>query len=150
VEDDRGCCNIPQRQNRERVIMENDKGIELKNSNRSEESPQPDPEMEAQVTPLHDNVFCRRDDKEEIKGGIIIPDYVRGKRQEATVVALGRGRITDQGVTIPMHVEPGDRVLLPKWGGTEEKIHGVEYSMVKETDILALINKREPQEGGAV
>ena len=100
---------------------------------------EPPPEMESQVKPLHDNVFIRLDAREEVRGGIIIPDQAQNKRQEGTVVAVGPGKFADNGELIPCSVFAGDRVLLPKWGGSEEKIHGVSYSVVKNTDILCII-----------
>lgn len=130
--------------------MQNEIGTELENDN-IEKPAEPNLVLEAQIDPLHDFVFCRLDDKQEItEGGIIIPDSAQGKRQEATVVGVGPGRMTDQGVLIPLTVDVGDRVMLPKWGGTEEKIQGIEYSVVRETDILTRIKTVEVNEAGEV
>jgi len=119
-------------------MIDNDNVVELKNDYKKEPT-EPDLKMEAQIKPLHNNVFCRLDEKEEVKGGIVIPDMAQGKRQEATVIAVGPGFVTEAGVLVPCSVEAGDRVLLPKWGGTEEDIHGVKYSVVQDKDILTII-----------
>lgn len=116
-----------------------DNTIELKNTHRKEEA-QPDLKLEAEILPLHDNIFCRLDDRENRSaGGIIIPDSAQTKQQEGTVIAVGPGKVCDNGQVVAPSVNPGDRVLLPKWGGSEEDIHGVKYSVVKDTDILCVI-----------
>ena len=120
------------------MIEDKDNLIDLKNDFREPEA-EPDLKMEAQISPLHDNVFCRLDAEEEVKGGIIIPDSAQNKRQEATVIAVGPGLLTETGVRVECSVKPGGRVLLPKWGGSEEKIHGITYSVVRDKDILAMI-----------
>ena len=79
------------------------------------------------------------EDKEISKGGIIIPDTAKEKPQEGKVVAVGTGKLDDDGKLIPFNVKKGDRVLMPKYGGTEVKIDEKEYQIVKEEDILAVI-----------
>ena len=104
-------------------------------------------ELEAQIQPLHNNVFCMLDSRlEQTSGGIIIPEAAQEKRQEATVIAVGPGRFTLDGSIVPLSVYVGDRVLLGKYGGTEESIHGVKYSVVKDTDILCVIKEIEEEE----
>ena len=73
------------------------------------------------------------------KGGIIIPDSAKEKPQEGKVVAVGPGKKTDEGKVLPMNVKKGDRVLMPKYGGSEIKIDDVEYQIVREDDILGVI-----------
>jgi len=125
-----------------RKVME----VELKNSYRTDEEAGPNMELEAQIEPLHDNVFCRLDATEEMIGGIFLPDMSQGKKQEATVVAAGPGLFSETGELIPCTVKAGDRVLLSRYGGTEESIDGVKYSVVKDRDILCRINAFEVEE----
>jgi chaperonin GroES len=73
------------------------------------------------------------------KGGIIIPDSAREKPQEGKVIAVGTGKIDDNGKKVPFNVKPGDIVLMPKYGGTEVKLDGKEYQIMREDDILAVI-----------
>ena len=76
---------------------------------------------------------------EQVKGGIIIPDTAKEKPQEGTVIALGTGKIDDDGKVVPFNVKKGDLVLMPKYGGTEVKMGGREYQIMREDDILAVI-----------
>ena len=93
-----------------------------------------------QVRPLHDRVLVKRiEEKEVVKGGIIIPDTAKEKPQEGKVIAIGTGKRDDDGKLIPFNVKAGDRVLMPKYGGTEVKIDDVEYQLVREEDILGVI-----------
>lgn len=90
--------------------------------------------------PLHDRVVVRRIEAEEkTSGGIIIPDTARGKPQEGEVVAVGPGLRDDSGSLVALSVEPGDRILFGKWSGTEVKIDGEELLIMKESDILGVI-----------
>jgi len=90
--------------------------------------------------PLHDRVVVRRVDAEEkSKGGIIIPDTAKEKPVEAEVLAVGAGARDETGRIIPLDVKPGDRVLFGKWAGTEVLIDGEERLILKEADILGLI-----------
>ena len=90
--------------------------------------------------PLHDRVVLRRLDAEaRSAGGIIIPDTAKEKPVEGEVVAVGPGGRDDKGVLTPMSVKPGDRVLFGKWSGTEVKIDGEELLIVKESDVMGVI-----------
>ena len=92
------------------------------------------------VTPLSDRVLVELlDEKVVSKGGIIIPDTAKEKPQEGKVIAVGTGKLDDEGKKVPFNVKKGDRVLMPKYGGTEVKIDDKEYQIVREEDILAII-----------
>jgi len=92
--------------------------------------------------PLHDRVLVRRIDAEEkTAGGIIIPDTAKEKPQEGEVVAAGPGARNEQGQLIPIDVKAGDRVLFGKWSGTEVKIDGQDYLIMKESDLLGVVEK---------
>jgi len=92
------------------------------------------------VVPLHDRVLLKRlDEKEVVKGGIIIPDTAREKPQEAEVIAAGKGRVSEDGKVIPLDVKKGDRVLIGKFSGTEVTFEDVEHVIVREEEILAKI-----------
>ena len=96
--------------------------------------------MAVNVTPLHDRVLVRRiEEKESVKGGIIIPDSAKEKPQEAEVIALGTGKRDEEGKRIAFEVKVGDRVLVSKYGGTEVKIGDEKYSLLREDDILGVI-----------
>ena len=89
--------------------------------------------------PLHDRVLVKRvDSDQKTAGGIIIPDTAQEKPQEGKVVAIGGGAKTAEGKIIPMDVKVGDKVLFGKWSGTEVKIDGKEYSIMKESDIMGI------------
>ena len=89
--------------------------------------------------PLHDRVLIRvLDSEEKTSGGIIIPDTAKEKPQEGEVVAVGPGAKTEDGKISPMDVKVGDIVLFGKWSGTEVKIDGTEYSIMKESDIMGI------------
>ena len=92
--------------------------------------------------PLHDRVLVRRIDAEErTAGGIIIPDTAKEKPQEGEVIATGPGGRNEQGQLVPLDVKPGDRVLFGKWSGTEVKIDGKELLIMKESDLLGVVEK---------
>jgi chaperonin GroES len=92
-------------------------------------------------TPLHDRVLVRRiEGEEKTKGGLIIPDSAKEKPQEGEVVACGEGARKDSGELIPMTVKAGDRILFGKWSGTEVKLDGEEYLIMKESDILGVLS----------
>jgi chaperonin GroES len=92
------------------------------------------------VRPLRDRVMVRRLDEPEQKvGGIIIPDTAKEKPQQAEVVAVGSGRLLENGDRVPLSVKPGDKVLLGKWSGTDVKIDGEEYLILKEDEILGIL-----------
>ncbi len=93
------------------------------------------------VRPLHDRVLVKRlEEDETTPGGIIIPDTAKEKPQKGEVVAVGPGKTLDNGDIAPMNVKPGDKVLFGKYAGTEIKINGVESLILKEDDILGIIN----------
>jgi chaperonin GroES len=93
--------------------------------------------MSVQVTPLHDRVLIKRiEEKETIKGGIIIPDTAKEKPQEGEVIAAGAGKI-EKGVRVPLDVKVGDRVLFGKYSGTEIKVDDEDYLILREDEILA-------------
>ncbi len=93
------------------------------------------------IKPLHDRVLVERIEAEtKTKGGIIIPDNAKEKPIEGIVIAVGSGSTDDSGKKISLEVKAGDRVLFAKWGGTEVKIDGKELIIMKESDILAIIN----------
>ena len=90
--------------------------------------------------PLHDRVVVKRvaeDDK--TKGGIIIPDTAKEKPMEGEVIAVGPGARDEKGALVPLDVKSGDRILFGKWSGTEVKLDGVEYLVMKESDIMGVI-----------
>ena len=92
------------------------------------------------IKPLHDRVIVKRlEEEEKTKGGIIIPDTAKEKPIEGKVIAVGDGKIKEDGTKIPLEVKVGDRVLFTKYGGTEVKIDGEEHLMMREEDILAVI-----------
>ncbi|HSN83000.1 MAG: molecular chaperone GroES [Myxococcales bacterium SG8_38] len=92
------------------------------------------------IRPLHDRVLVKRvKEEEKTKGGIIIPDTAKEKPIEAKVVAVGTGRLLDNGEVKPLAVKKGDLVLFGKYGGTEVKIDGEEHLILREDDILGII-----------
>ncbi len=92
------------------------------------------------VKPLADRILVRRIEETEVKkGGIIIPDTAKEKPQEGEVVAVGPGAIGEDGKRIPMEVKKGDRILMGKYAGTDVKIDGKEYIIMREDDVLAII-----------
>ena len=92
--------------------------------------------------PLHDRVLVRRIDAEEkTAGGIIIPDTAKEKPQEGEIVAAGPGARNEFGHLVPLDVSTGDRVLFGKWSGTEVKIDGQDYLIMKESDLLGVVDK---------
>ncbi|HEY0330767.1 MAG TPA: co-chaperone GroES [Rhodopseudomonas sp.] len=92
--------------------------------------------------PLHDRVVLRRIDAEEkTKGGIIIPDNAKEKPQEGEVIAVGPGARDESGHLQPLDLKPGDRVLFGKWSGTEVKIDGQELLIMKESDIMGVLDE---------
>ena len=93
------------------------------------------------VRPLRDRILVKRVEEEEKKsGGIIIPDSAKEKPQQAEVVAVGSGRVLEDGKTSPLTVKAGDRVLVGKWSGSEVKIDGEEYLILKEDEILGILS----------
>jgi chaperonin GroES len=96
--------------------------------------------MKLQLKPLGDRVVVRKLDAEEkTAGGIVLPDTAKEKPQQGEVLAVGPGKFDDKGVRQPMEVKVGDKVLFAKYSGTEVKIEGIEYLILSERDILAII-----------
>ena len=94
------------------------------------------------IKPLNDRVLVSREDQEQkSSGGIIIPDTAKEKPQRGKVVAVGPGKMGDDGKRIPMEVKRGDRVLFAKYAGTEIKLDGVEHVFMREDDILSIVEK---------
>jgi len=92
------------------------------------------------LRPLHDRVIAKRcEQKEEVRGGIIIPDSAKEKPQEAEIVAVGPGKLNDDGERMAIDVKAGDRVLIGKYSGNEIKIDDEEYVILREDEILAVI-----------
>ena len=93
-------------------------------------------------TPLHDRIVIRRvEDGETVRGGIIIPDSAKEKPQEGAVIAVGKGKSNEEGKVFPLDVKAGDRVLFGKYSGTEIKIDGEEFLIMREEDVLGIIKK---------
>jgi len=94
------------------------------------------------IKPIGDRVLLKHiaEDKEQVRGGIIIPDSAKEKPQEAKVIALGTGKKDEDGKLVPFEVKVGDRVLITKYGGTEVKIDEEKYTIVREDDILGVLS----------
>ena len=100
--------------------------------------------------PLHDRVVIERVDAEaKTAGGIIIPDTAQEKPQEGRVIAVGPGGRDENGKLIPIELKVGDRILFGKWSGTEVKIDGVEYLIMKESDIMGVLVETEAKKEAA-
>ncbi|HYB42933.1 MAG TPA: co-chaperone GroES [Candidatus Methylomirabilis sp.] len=92
------------------------------------------------IRPLHDRILVERlEEKEVKKGGIIIPDTAKEKPQEGKVLAVGQGKVTKEGKKIPLDVKPGDRILFSKYSGSEVKVDDEEHLIMREEDVLAII-----------
>ena len=97
--------------------------------------------MAQKLTPLHDRVVIRRiEEGESIRGGIIIPDSAKEKPQEGEVIAVGKGKSNDEGKVFPLDVKEGDRVLFGKYAGTEIKLDGDDYIIMREEEILGIVS----------
>jgi chaperonin GroES len=96
------------------------------------------------IRPLHDRVVVKRMEQEEqMRGGIIIPDTAKEKPQEAKVVAVGPGKLSEEGKRLPMDVQKGDQVLMGKYSGSEIKIDDQDYVILREDEILAVVNGKK-------
>src|SRR5687768_9033936 len=96
--------------------------------------------MATQLRPLHDRVVVKRvEEKEQVKGGIIIPDTAKEKPQEGEVMAVGQGKVLESGVRLEMTLKVGDRILFGKYSGNEVKIDGEELLIMREDDVLGVI-----------
>ena len=92
------------------------------------------------VRPLHDRILVKRIEEGEVrKGGISIPDTAKEKPQEGKVVAVGNGKVTEEGKKIPLDVKAGDKILVGKYSGSEVKVDDEEYLILREEDVLAII-----------
>ena len=95
----------------------------------------------ANIRPLHDRVIVKRiDEGEQVRGGIIIPDTAKEKPQQGEVIAVGKGKTLDNGTTVEPTVKPGDRVLFGKYSGSEIKLEDEEYLILREDEILAILD----------
>ena len=101
------------------------------------------------VKPLHDRILIKRvEEKETIKGGIIIPDTAKEKPQEGEVIAVGGGKKTEEGKVIPLDVKAGDRILFGKYSGTEIKIDEEEYLIIREDEVLGILEAAKQSAAG--
>ena len=92
------------------------------------------------VRPLHDRILVRRiEEEEKTKGGLIIPDTAQEKPQEGKVIAVGKGRVSEDGKLLPLDVHKGDRVLFSKYSGTEIQVLDHEHLIIREDDVLAVL-----------
>jgi len=92
------------------------------------------------IRPLHDRILIKRqEEKETRKGGIIIPDSAKEKPQEGKVIAVGNGKVSDEGKKIPLDVKTGDRILFGKYSGSEVTLDNEEYLILREEDVLCIL-----------
>ncbi len=92
------------------------------------------------IRPLQDRIIVKRLEEEEVsKGGIIIPDSAKEKPQEGKVIAVGKGKVGEDGVVRPLDVKKGDKVLFSKYGGTEVNVEGDEHLIIREDDVLGVL-----------
>ena len=93
------------------------------------------------IRPLQDRILIKRlDEEEQVTGGIIIPDTAKEKPQEAEVIAIGAGKVGDDGERLPMDVSVGDKVLVGKYSGSDIKIDGEDYVILREDEVLAIVD----------
>jgi chaperonin GroES len=105
--------------------------------------------MATKIKPLHDRVIVRRiEEGEQVRGGIIIPDTAKEKPQEGEVVAAGEGKYKEDGTRQPLDVKTGDRVLFGKYSGSEIKIDGEEFLIMREDEILGILERAGAASGG--
>jgi chaperonin GroES len=98
------------------------------------------------VRPLHDRIIVKRiEETEQMVGGIIIPDTAKEKPQQGEVRAVGKGKIKDDGTVIPLEVKAGDKVLFGKYSGQEIKLDGEEFLIMREDEVLAILETKEPK-----
>ena len=96
--------------------------------------------MATKLTPLHDRIVVRRvEEAETTRGGIIIPDTAKDKPQEGEVIAVGKGKTNDEGKSFPLDVKAGDRILFGKYAGTEIKIDGEDFLIMREEEVLGIL-----------
>ncbi len=95
-------------------------------------------------TPLHDRILVRRiEEGETVRGGIIIPDSAKEKPQEGEVISVGKGKSNDEGKVFPLDVKSGDRILFGKYSGTEIKIDGEEFLIMREEEVLGILKSKK-------
>lgn len=96
----------------------------------------------AKVRPLHDRLLVKRiEEGETVRGGIIIPDSAKEKPQEGKVIAVGKGKVTEDGKLLPLDVKEGDRILFGKYSGSEIKLDGEDLLILREEEVLAVLTK---------
>jgi chaperonin GroES len=101
------------------------------------------------IRPLHDRVLIRRIEEEEtVRGGIIIPDTAKEKPQEGEVIAVGNGKILESGTRVPLDIKEGDRILFGKYAGSEIKIEGEEFLILREDEVLGVLGGKAQPAGG--
>jgi chaperonin GroES len=101
------------------------------------------PAATSTFTPLHDRILVRRiEDNDTMRGSIIIPDSAKEKNQEGEVISVGKGKSNDEGKVFPLDVKAGDRILFGKWGGTEIKIDGEDFLIMKEDEVLGILKSK--------
>ena len=92
------------------------------------------------IRPLHDRILVERvEEKEQVRGGIIIPDTAKEKPQQGKIIAVGKGKVNDDGKVTPLDVKVGDRILFGKYSGSEIKLDGEEHLIMREEDILGVV-----------
>ncbi|HET8579107.1 MAG TPA: co-chaperone GroES [Methylomirabilota bacterium] len=92
------------------------------------------------IRPLHDRILVRREEEKEVKkGGVIIPDTAKEKPQEGKVIAVGNGKVGEDGKKIPLDVKAGDKILFGKYSGSEVKLDDEEYLILREEDVLCIL-----------
>ena len=100
------------------------------------------------IRPLHDRVIVRRiEEQETVKGGLIIPDTAKEKSQEGEVVAVGKGKVLENGSLLPLEVKEGDRVLFGKFSGSEVRVSDQDYLILREDDIIGIVTKASKAAG---
>jgi chaperonin GroES len=104
--------------------------------------------MSTKLTPLHDRILVRRlEGEEKTRGGLIIPDSAKDKPQEGEVISAGKGKSNEEGKVLPMDVKAGDRILFGKYSGSEVKIDGEEFLIMREEDVLGIIETAKKAAG---
>jgi chaperonin GroES len=100
------------------------------------------------IRPLHDRILIRRiEEQETVRGGIIIPDTAKEKPQEGEAIAVGNGKILENGQRVPLDVKAGDRILFGKYAGSEIKIEGQEYLILREDEVLGVLESKAQPAG---
>ena len=100
------------------------------------------------LKPLGDRIIAKATSAEEVtKGGIVLPDTAKEKPQEGEVIAVGPGKLLDSGKLVPMDVKVGDKIIYAKYGGTEVKVEGEEYMILRQDDVLAILDKGKKKGG---